>query len=88
VRSPARNYSKRSAISESQISSLRCQARNLAVPEVDKTRHLGVSREKEIASNLSFLLATSDESLKVIAVCVEEHYNGEGITIRIASSEI
>jgi hypothetical protein len=59
---------------------------NLAVPEVDQTRHLSISREKEIASNLAFLSATSDESLKVMAVCVEEHCNGEGITIRIASN--
>jgi hypothetical protein len=41
---------------------------------------------EEIASNLAFLSATTDESLKVMAVCVEEHYNGEGITIRIASN--
>jgi hypothetical protein len=59
---------------------------NLAVPEVDQTRHLSISREKEIASNLAFLSATSDESLKVMAVCVEERCNGEGITIRIASN--
>lgn len=56
---------------------------NLAVPEVDQTRYLSISREKEIASNLAFLLATSDESLKVMAICVKERCNGEGITIRI-----
>jgi hypothetical protein len=28
---------------------------NLAVPEVDQTRDLSISREKEIASNLAFL---------------------------------
>jgi hypothetical protein len=60
---------------------------NLVVPEVDQTRHLRISREKEIASNLAFLSATSDESLKVMAVCVEEHYNGEGTTIWIASND-
>ncbi|KAI9654258.1 MAG: hypothetical protein M1829_000952 [Trizodia sp. TS-e1964] len=59
---------------------------NLAVPEEDHTRYLSVLREKEIASNLAFLSATSDESLKVRAVCVEEHPNGEEITIRIASN--
>ena len=37
---------------------------NLAAPEVDQTRHLSISREKEIASNLAFLSATSDESLR------------------------
>jgi hypothetical protein len=59
---------------------------NLVVPKVDQTRHLSISREKEIASNLAFLSATSDESLKVMAVCVKEHCNREGITIRIASN--
>jgi hypothetical protein len=59
---------------------------NLAVPEVDQTHHLSISREKEITSNLAFLLATSDKSLKVMAICVEEHCNGEGITIRIVSN--
>ena len=58
---------------------------NLAkIPEGDQTRRLSISREKEIASNLAFLSATTDKSLKVMAVCVKEHYNGEGITIRIA----
>jgi hypothetical protein len=57
---------------------------NLAVPKVDQTRHLSISREKEIVSNLAFLLATSDKSLKVMAIYVKERYNGEGITIRIA----
>ena len=59
---------------------------NLAVPEGDQTRRLSISREKEIASNLAFLSATSNESLKVMAICVEEHCNGEGITIRVASN--
>jgi hypothetical protein len=59
---------------------------NLAVLEVDQTRHLSISREKEIASNLAFLSATSNKSLKVMAVCVEEYCNGEGITIRIVSN--
>jgi hypothetical protein len=59
---------------------------NLAVPKGDQTRRLSISREKEIASNLAFLSATTDESLKVIAVYVKEHYNEEGITIRIASN--
>ncbi|KFY04962.1 hypothetical protein O988_00372 [Pseudogymnoascus sp. VKM F-3808] len=59
---------------------------NLVVLEEDSTRHLSVAREKEIASNLAFLSATSDNSLKVMAVCVEENNNGEGVTIRIASN--
>lgn len=54
--------------------------------EIDQTRHLIFSRERDIASNLAFLSATSDDYRKVMAVCVEEHRNGEGITIRIASN--
>ncbi|XTI83593.1 hypothetical protein V2W45_117976 [Cenococcum geophilum] len=45
---------------------------------------MSISREKGIASNLAFLSATSDDCLKVMAVCVEEYRNGEGTTIRIA----
>lgn len=53
---------------------------------IDVTRRMSISREKEIASNLAFLSATSGDCLKVMAVCVEEHRNGEGTTIRIASN--
>jgi hypothetical protein len=59
---------------------------NLVNLEIDSTRQLSVVREKEIACNLAFLSATSDDSLKVMAVCVEEHCNGRGITIRVASN--
>lgn len=60
--------------------------KNTLVLDVDLTRHLTVEREKDIASNLAFLSSTSDDSQKVIAACVEEYSNGEGITIRIASN--
>jgi len=50
------------------------------------THRLNIMRENEIASNLAFLSATSDDSLKVMAVCVEEHVSGTGVTIRIASN--
>jgi hypothetical protein len=59
---------------------------NLAIPKVNQTRHLSILQEKEIASNLAFLSATSDESLKIMAVCVKEYCNREGITIWIASN--
>ncbi|KAH6668873.1 hypothetical protein B0J14DRAFT_152312 [Halenospora varia] len=54
--------------------------------DVGSTHHLGIERECEIASNLAFLSATSDDSKRVMAVCIEEHPNGNGITIRIASN--
>jgi hypothetical protein len=41
-------------------------------------------QERKIASNLAFLSATLDDCLKVIAICVEEHRNGKGITIQVA----
>ncbi|KFY42047.1 hypothetical protein V494_02643 [Pseudogymnoascus sp. VKM F-4513 (FW-928)] len=59
---------------------------NLIVLEEDSTRRLSIARETEVASNLAFLSATSDNSLKVMAVCVEKNISGEGVTIRIASN--
>lgn len=52
----------------------------------DSHHCLTISRENEIASNLAFLSATSDDCHKVMAVCVEEHANGKGTTLRIASN--
>jgi hypothetical protein len=59
---------------------------NPVVLHDDPTRLLGVTRERPIASNLAFLSAVSDDSLKVMAVCIEEHRNSKGCTIRIASN--
>jgi hypothetical protein len=59
---------------------------NLVNLEIDPTRQLSVVREREVACNLAFLSATSDDCLKVMAICVEEHRNGKGITIRVASN--
>ena len=47
---------------------------------------MSVAREMEITGNLAFLSAISDDSLKIMAVCIEEHPNGKGITIRVASN--
>jgi hypothetical protein len=55
-------------------------------PGRDLQRHLSVSREQEIASNLAFLAATTDDSLRVMAVCVEERPDGRGATVRVASN--
>lgn len=43
-------------------------------------------REIEIASNLAFLSAISDDNQRVMAVCVEESNCGDEITIRLASN--
>lgn len=59
---------------------------NIINLEDDPTRQLSVAREKEIASNLAFLSSTSDNTRKVMAVCVEERQDGKGLTIRVASN--
>ncbi|KAH7378896.1 hypothetical protein BKA64DRAFT_765797 [Cadophora sp. MPI-SDFR-AT-0126] len=59
---------------------------NLVNLEINSTRQLSVTREKEIACNLAFLSATSDDSLKVMAACVEERCNRKGIIIRVAAN--
>ena len=59
---------------------------NLPILNTDPRRHLSVAREIEITGNLAFLSAISDDSLKIMAVCIEEHPNGKGITIRVASN--
>jgi hypothetical protein len=59
---------------------------NAAASEINFTNRLTISKEKEITSKLAFLSATSDDNEKVMAVCVEEHTNKEGITIRVASN--
>jgi hypothetical protein len=59
---------------------------NVLALDINSTCRLSIERENEIASNLAFLSAISDDNRKVMAVCVEEHPNGEGTTIRIASN--
>ncbi len=54
---------------------------NIATPH-----RLAVERENEIVGHLAFLSATTDDSLKVMAVCVDEDESGEAITIRVASN--
>lgn len=45
---------------------------------------LSPSRESEIASNLAFISATSDDREKIMAACVEEQPDKKGIIIRVA----
>jgi hypothetical protein len=44
------------------------------------TNYLDISREIEIVNNLAFLLAILDNTLKAMAMCVKERFNG-GIAI-------
>jgi hypothetical protein len=59
---------------------------NIVSSGTESPHRLSLERENEIVSNLAFLSATTDDNLKVMAVCVEEDDSGEAITIRIASN--
>jgi hypothetical protein len=61
-----------------EIGQLQKYKKNLVNPEIDSTRQLSVVREREIACNLAFISATSDDRFNVMAVCVEEHCNARG----------
>jgi len=54
---------------------------NIATPH-----RLAVERENEIVNHLAFLSATTDDSLRVMAVCVDEDASGEAVTIRVVSN--
>jgi hypothetical protein len=59
---------------------------NHLVPNKNGMHRLTLERENEIVGNLAFLSATTDDNLKVMAVCIEEDESGEAITIRVASN--
>ena len=59
---------------------------HLLSTENDPKYCLSALREKEVTSNLAFLSSISDNPLRVMAVCIEEHEDKEGITIRMASN--
>ena len=54
--------------------------------EHDKTRQLTPEREKQLAESFAFISASTDDMLRVMAVCVEEDLDGVGMTIRLASN--
>ena len=56
------------------------------LPVEDKNYQLPVAREKQLADDLAFLSATTDDMLKVMAVGVEEDSDKNGLTIRLASN--
>jgi len=86
ARSPARNCSSPSAIFRQLDEPPEIPTENAVSLEVESNCQLRITREKEIACNLAFLFATSEDILKVMAVCVEEHHNKKGITIRVAAN--
>jgi hypothetical protein len=54
--------------------------------EIDESRQLTVEREVQLASSLAFISASTDNILRVMAVCVEEWSDEQGLTIRLASN--
>ena len=59
---------------------------NILPSNDDPARQLTFEREKEIVDNLAFLSATTDDSLRVMAVSAEEDSKQGELTIRIASN--
>lgn len=58
------------------------------LPDVnDPKRGLSLQREKEIVDNLAFLSSITDDRSRIMAVCIEEEANLEGLTIRLAVND-
>ncbi len=54
--------------------------------ETDETRQLTPERERQLVDNFAFISASTDDILRVMAVCVEESSDQQGMTIRLASN--
>ena len=52
----------------------------------DETRQLTLERERQLASDFAFISASTDDMLRVMAICVEESSDQQGMTIRLASN--
>lgn len=50
------------------------------------SRQLNQRQEREIVDSISFLSATSDDPLNVMAVGLEEDLSGNGVALRFASN--
>lgn len=54
-------------------------------PNLDsKGRTLTIRHEKDILESLSFLLASSDDPDRILALCIEEKWNCQGIVLSYA----
>ncbi|KAL8766740.1 MAG: hypothetical protein Q9209_006562 [Squamulea sp. 1 TL-2023] len=53
---------------------------------LDTNRQLSLAREKQLVDSFSFISASTDDMLRVMAVCIEEDADKNGITIRLASN--
>ena len=52
----------------------------------DEGRQLSQDRERQLVDNFAFISASSDDMLRVMAVCIEEDPDKAGMTIRLASN--
>jgi hypothetical protein len=50
----------------------------------DQLHKLTIDQEAEIVRNLSFLSCRRKDSYTVVAVCIEEHEDGQGMTVRLS----
>ena len=52
----------------------------------DEGRQLPRDRERQLADSFAFISATTDNMEQVMAVCIEEDPDKEGMTVRLASN--
>ena len=52
----------------------------------DEGRQLSRDRERQLVDSFAFISATTDDPLRVMAICIEEHPDGAGMTICLASN--
>ena len=52
----------------------------------DEGRQLSWDRERQLVDSFAFISASTDDMLRVMAVCIEEDPDKQGMTLRIASN--
>lgn len=52
----------------------------------DDGRQLSLDRERQLVDSFAFISASTDNMLRVMAICIEEDPNKTGMTIRLASN--
>ena len=61
---------------------------DVSTPRQDTSpRRLSLKQESDLVDDLAFISATSEEPEHVIAVCIEEHRDSKGLTIRLARNK-
>ena len=52
----------------------------------DEGRQLPWDRERQLVDSFAFISASTDDMLRVMAVCIEEDSDKQGMTLRLASN--